>query len=97
MATREKAQSAMDEHVLEDADLLANLEEELELKRVLKRLRKVQRAIDERVKYLLERDVEDGDIIRCGRFRLEGRRAKGGGFEVPTWEAVVMRRREVGS
>lgn len=94
-SVREDPQTGFEEHVIDDADLLANLEEEAELKGRLRRLAKVRKAIEERVEYLLERPVEDGDIVRCGPFRLEGRRRQGGGFEVPPWNAVVVSRRLV--
>lgn len=89
-------QQEFDELVFEDGDLLANLEEEVELKALVKRLRKVQTAIEERLRLLMERDLEDGDVVRVGRFRIEGRVRQGGGFEVPTWAAVVASRRVVG-
>lgn len=74
MAVAEQNQTAIDERPLDSTDLERTLEEREGLKEKLSEARKNFRELDEIAKaQLAEFNLTDGEVARCGRFRISKR------------------------
>lgn len=72
MATTEDPQLRTDEKLIEHTSLEDALETREKRKSSLGAVRKEFKEADERAKALLaEFDLQDGEVARCGRFRIE--------------------------
>jgi hypothetical protein len=72
-------QLGMDERVVEDAELAAALEKRLKLSDNLGEVKKSFKAAHEAcIELLREHDLEDGQAIRVGRFRITKKFIAGG-------------------
>src|SRR4051794_21952214 len=74
MAVVEQEQTAIDEQVIEDGDLVAALERRQEKKVLAGNARKNYKDADDAVKGRLgDLELAEGDVVRCGRFRISKR------------------------
>jgi hypothetical protein len=94
MAAKLKAvpQRHMDERQIEDLEFeealaeLLDAKEDEEFKERLKGLSKAKRIVRDKCQHYL---LQDKELLRCGRFVVQGKARNGGGFEVPAWESVI--------
>lgn len=72
MSAKENPQTAMDEREIASGDLERTLEKRQTLKEAVAEARKEYREADEAAKTMLaEFALADGEVARCGRFRIE--------------------------
>jgi hypothetical protein len=89
MATTVEPQLATDEKPLENGDLEAALERREQKKVVKRKVNKEFREADEAVKgLLLPFDLSDGEVARCGKFRIEVRTVPGGARSFETSDST---------
>lgn len=64
-------QTALDERTIEAPAVLTALELRQSRKEAVKQARKAMKEADDRARALLdEHDLRDGDVVRCGQFRI---------------------------
>lgn len=74
MAVAVDAQTALDERVLDNAELADALEKRHEAKSKESDARMTAKLLDDRVKMLIAaEELEDGAVVRCGDYRIEKR------------------------
>lgn len=72
MAVMEQPQTATDERVIESESLEQALETREKRKKSMRELRRQYKEADERAKALIgEFDVQEGEVVRIGKFRIE--------------------------
>lgn len=72
MSAKENPQTAMDEREIASGDLERKLEERQTLRETVAEARKAYREADEAARTMLsEFALADGEVARCGRFRIE--------------------------
>jgi len=81
--TVEDPQGGLFDRVIDDEALEAACARYIFTKAGAKDHAKAKKSLYDRLNDL---NVEDGETVRIGRFKVVGRARKGGGFDVPPWE-----------
>lgn len=85
---KDQPQTGFDDKFIEDPDLEEQIEKYLDTKEAARDNAKAKAAINARLALLP--DLQDGQLVRVGRYTLPMKARAGGGFEIPTWEKVVV-------
>ena len=92
MAASVDPQQGMFDREVEDGDLIAALEEREKRNNSRKAVAKRFKEQDERVKILLAgQDIEPGEVIRVGRFRVSKSERKGRSVSFDTSDSTQIR------